>query len=217
MSPGKNKSKGKIRVSVKPESEFSGGDVFRKKGSRDFSGSFRVKDIGQKGGLKATLGKTKSEVHLEAPGGAETSIKSFTLDKKFVTIKDKQLMGKNERGIREINHIKRSQGSLEQIGSDHFIVKKNKKLFDREAILKSQVGGSKKANKLNNESLKILKNKKIPESIMRKMNSGRELSEYEKDVLHLKGLEYVRSNKRKSFVREYRGGTEARLKNLNLL
>lgn len=216
MSPGKDKKYDKIRVSVKPESEFSKGDVFRKKESRDFSGSFRVKDIGKKGGLKATLGKTKNEVHLEAPGGAETSIKSYTFDKKYVKVKDKQLIGKNERGIREINHIKRSQGSLEQIGSDHFIVKKNRKLFDRADILKSQVGGSKKANKLNKESLEILNRKSIPESIIRKMNSGRELSEFEKDVLHLKGLEYVRSNKRKSFVREYRGGTEARLKNLNL-
>ncbi|MHA1234892.1 MAG: hypothetical protein ACTSQL_07375 [Promethearchaeota archaeon] len=157
MSPGKNKNKGKIKVSVKPESEFSKGDVFRKKDSRDFSGSFRVKDIGKKGGLKATLGKTKTEVHLEAPGGAETSIKYYTLDKKYVGIKDKQLIGKNERGKKEINQIKRSQGSLEKIGSDHFIVKKNRKLFDRADILKSQLGGVKKANKLNKESLEILR------------------------------------------------------------
>lgn len=217
MSPEPFESKKKIRVSVKPTTEFAGGDTMRTKGSRDFKGSFRTKDVGKKGGMTAIIGKTKSEVHLEGPAGAETSIQSYTLDKKNVKLDNKKLVGKDQRGRNEIDQIKRSQGELEHISKDQLIVKKNKKLFDRVDYFKDGIGGMKKANKLNKESIEILKRKRIPESIIRKMNSGRELSEFEKDVLHRHGLEYVRSNKRKSFVREYRGGTEARLRNLSII
>lgn len=216
MSPEPFESKKRIRVSVKPTTEFASGDTMRSKGSRDFSGSFRTLDVGQKGGMTATVGKSKTEVHLEGPAGAETSIQAYNLDKKNVKIEDKQLVGKNQRGTREINQIKRSQGNIEHISKDQLIVTKNRKLFDRVDYFKDTKGGMRKANRLNKESLEILKRKKIPEAIIRKMNSGKELSEYEKDVLHKHGLEYVRSNKRKSFVREYRGGTEARLRSLNL-
>ncbi len=217
MSPEPFESKKRIRVSVKPSTEFGKGDTMRSKGSRDFSGSFRTLDVGKKGGMTARIGKTKSEIHLEGPAGAETSIQAYTLEKKNVKIENKKLIGKDERGINEINQIKRSHGDLEHISKDQLIVKKNKKLFDRVDYFKDNIGGMRKANKLNKESIEILKRKKIPESIIRKMNSGKVLSEFEKEVLHRHGLEYVRSNKRKSFVREYRGGTEARLRNLNII
>ena len=214
MSPLPFDSKKKIRVTVKPKTDFAEGDVMRTKGTREFKGSFRTKDLGRKGGMTAIIGKTKSEVHLESPAGAETSIQAYNLDQKNVKIQNKKLVGKDQRGKKEIAQIKRAQGELKYIAEEQFIVKKNKPLFDRVDYFKSNIGGMKRGNRLNKESLEIVRKLKIPEGIIRKMNSGRELSEFEKDVLHLKGIEYVRSNKRKSFVREYRGGTEERLKSL---
>lgn len=84
-----------------------------------------------------------------------------------------------------------------------------------EGYFNPRKGGMRK-NSLNKESIKILRRKNIPESIIRNMNTGNELSEVEKEILHSKKLEYVSSVKRTSFVRQYIGGTTKRLNNLNL-
>lgn len=66
------------------------------------------------------------------------------------------------------------------------------------------------------ETIERLRKLDIPNKIKTKIRNSKELSEIESEILHSHRLEFVRSSKRKSFLREYTGGIESRMRNLEL-
>ena len=104
---------------------------------------------------------------------------------------------------------------MEYIDNQQLVVKSNKPLFERVGYFKEKRGDFKK-NKVNDRSIERLRKSQVPNSIVRKIKLGRELSDIETEILHDKGLEVVMSRIKNSFVREYTGKTPNRMKNLKL-
>lgn len=95
-------------------------------------------------------------------------------------------------------------------------VKSKRNLFNEQGNFSKNNRGVSKKNKLNEESIKRLNKANIPRSIINRINKGNELTDVENEILHRENLEVVTSSKRSSFVREYKGGTPNRMRNLNL-
>jgi hypothetical protein len=176
--------------------------------------TFRTTDIGDKGGMTAITGKTKEDVKNLGVNEAPTRIQRYNLSKQDVEIKNTILRPKTNRGKEEIESIELTEGKLEYVGESQVIPVDKKPELSR--YFKDKKGGivELRGNKLNDTSVERLRKKGVPETLIKKMKSGKELTETEKELLHKKKLEYVKSLSKTSFVREYKGGTEGRLKNL---
>lgn len=209
-------SKKNIAIGVKPKELFSKGDVMKNKKTGKYDSRFKTVDTGEKGGLRVGIGKLKSDVRKEGKKEAKTTIQRYLVEQEDFKIKNKQLTPKTSRGRKELKQITNRHGKLEYLGEEQFIVKKNRDLFKEQSYYSKSKGGVRKKNKLNKESIDRLKKASIPQSVINRANAGKELTDVENEILHKKGLEIVRSSKRSSFVREYTGGTETRMKNLKL-
>lgn len=203
------KSQKNIAISVKPTTEFAKGNVMN--GSR-----FKTIDVGLKGGQRLTLGKDKDEVKKKGRKRTSSQVQRILIEQKDFKIENGNLKPKTKRGKSEYREITEIHGELEFIGNQQFIVRSNEPLFERVGYFNQSNGGYDKKNKVNEASIKRLKKANVPVSIVRKIKTGRELSEIETEILHDKKLEVVMSRKRNSFVREYTGKTPKRMKNLRM-
>lgn len=61
--------------------------------------SFRTKDVGNKGGLQLILGRLK--------GRTKTTIQALRVSRKDFVLRNKTLIPKTQRGIKEIKSIKK--------------------------------------------------------------------------------------------------------------
>ena len=205
-----------IAISLRPKEKFARGDVMRDRRTGKYDSRFKTIDPGREGGLRLGVGKLKKDVAKKSPGGATTRTQRYLVEQKDFEIKNKKLIPKTKRGKRELENITKKHGELLHLGEEQFITQRNKKEFKELSYFKNNPGGMYKANKLNEGSEQKLKKLNIPESTKRKMRTGRELTNIENEILHSQGFEYVRSSKRKSFLREYIGKTETKMNNLRL-
>lgn len=198
-----------IAISVKPTTQFAKGKVMG-------DSRFKTLDVGYKGGMRLTLGKDKRDVKTKGKKQASSKVQRILVEQKDFEHEGGNLKPITKRGKSEYREIKEIHGDLEFIGNEQYIVKSNKPLFERVGYFNNGQGGFDKKNKINPASVKRLRKANVPESIVRKIRSGRELSEIETEILHDKKLEVVKSRKRSSFVREYTGKTPNRMKNLRM-
>lgn len=203
------KSQKNIAISVKPTTEFAKGNVMN--GSR-----FKTIDVGHEGGMRLTLGKDKGDVRRKGKSKASSKVQRVLVEQNDFKIENGNLKPRTKRGKSEYREISEIHGDLEFIGNQQFIVRSNKPLFERVGYFNNGNRRYDKKNKINEISIERLKKANVPESIVRKIKSGRELSDIETEILHDKKLEVVKSRKRSSFVREYTGKTPSRMKNLRL-
>jgi len=205
-----------IAIALRPKEKFATGNVMRDRRTGKYDSRFKTLDPGREGGLRIGLGKLKKDVSQKSPGGASTRTQRYLVEQKDFEIKNKKLVPKTKRGKRELENITKKHGELLHLGEEQFITQKNKKEFKDLSYFKKNPGGGYKANKLNEESEKKLKRLNIPEQTKRKIKTGRELTRIESEILHTQGFEYVRSSKRRSFLREYIGKTENKMRNLRM-
>jgi len=203
------KSDKNIAISVNPTTKFAKGMVMN--GSR-----FKTIDTGHKGGMRLTLGKDAREVRSKGKDKASSKVQRILVEQKDFDIEKGNLKPITKRGKSEYREIKEIHGDLEFIGNEQFIVRSAKPLFERVGYFNNVRGGIDKKNDVNPASIKRLKKANVPDSIVRKIKSGRELSDIETEILHDKSLELVKSRKRSSFVREYTGKTPTRMMNLRM-
>lgn len=204
-----------IAIGIQPKETFAKGNVMQNKKTGKYDTRFKTLDVGDKGGLRVTLGKTKSDVAKKSPGGAKRKTQRYLVEREDFEIKNKRLVPKNKSAESQLKTIRNKYGNVLYLGEEQFITEKNFSEFEKLSYLKKQKGGL-KANRLNDESLNRINNLNIPESTNKKMRQGKELTEIETEILHNSNIEYVRSRKRKSFVRDYTGKTPIRMENLRL-
>ncbi len=99
------------------------------------------------------------------------------------------------------------------INEDNFINKENTEKIKDTKNSNNELRG-KKDKSFKRKYVKILKNLKVPNSLIAKIKRNEVLSDSEKEVLHNRGIEFCRSEKVASHIRIYTGGTFERLCNL---
>lgn len=204
-----------IAIGVKPKEDFAKGNVMRNKKTGKYDSRFKTVDVGERGGLRLTIGKLKSDVSKKSPSGAKTKTQRYLVEQNDFEIKNKRLVPKNESAKSQLKTITNKHGNILYLGEEQFITQENLGAFEKKSYLTKPKGGM-NANRLNEESKKRINKLNIPESTKRKMKQGKELTEIETEILHNNNIEYVRSRKRKSFVRDYMGKTPTRMRNLRL-
>ena len=218
MPPKKRKET--VVVTVRPTTDFAKGNVMKTKvNGYKYEGRFRTKDIGDPGGMKATVGKLKSDVAKKGLG-AETTTQRYILDKDDVKIQNRELIAKTTRGREEIKSIKSAHGQLEYVGGDYLIPKSKLKIFQQTEYSSNPDGGEYKRTKgIRIKQRNEARKKGVPSTIINKMVSGTNITNEEARVLHNYGYEYVPGHDKtidkgkievRATLRKYIGNTERR-------
>jgi hypothetical protein len=204
-----------IAIGINPKENFAKGKVMQNKRTGKYDSRFKTLDVGEKDGLRLTIGKTKKDVAKRSPAGAKTKTQRVLIEQEDFEIKNKRLVPKNKSAEIQLKTIRNKFGNVLYLGEEQFIAEKNFSEFEKASYLSKTKGGV-KSNRLNKESLERINKLNIPDTTKRKMRLGKEITDIETEILHNNKIEYVRSRKRKSFVREYQGKTEVRMKSLEL-
>ena len=205
-----------IAISILPKENFSDKKVMRNKKTGKYDSSFKTIDLGDKGGLKARVGKLEDEIEEKGKREAKTEIQRLIVSQNDFDISNGELIPKTNRGIEELEFIKKETGELIYIGEEEFIPERTIDDFKSRDIFNNDEGANITNKELSKKTIKRLKGLGVPNSIINKMKKGNELSDIEKDVLHNRGIEYVVAGNQRPYIRKYTGGTPARLCNLKL-
>lgn len=214
----KLKRKDTISVTIRPTIDFAKEDVMRTKvNGYAYKGQFRTEDTGEKGGMVATIGKTKEAIELYGKEEAPTTVQRYLLQKSDVDIRDGDLIPITYRGKKEIESIESKHGSLTYVGGDYFIPSSEYQRFKELKYFENN-GGKRMSRGITESEVREARGKGVPEDLISKMKMGYKISSEEEKELHRRGLVYVPGYAKpgtvgvRSYLRKYSGGTPARMR-----